>query len=465
MLAERIARFGRITDAPATFALIGAHVIDPAGGSSSVRDVAVVDGRIAALDQLPPEARRIEAHGLVVAPSFVDLHTHLREPGATDAEDVASGTRAAARGGYGTVCAMPNTDPPLDEPARIAWVTARGADAAARVRVIAAATVGRRGEALTDMAALADAGAVAFSDDGAAIPSGGLARAGLGYLSGIGGLLIEHAEDATIAGGALMRAGPTATRLGLGGWPPSAERTIVERDIALAAETGCRLHLTHLSTAGAVAAVRRARADGVVVTCDVTPHHLAMTDRWVAGDRHLAWEADPEPAAAFEGSLDPAAAYDGRCRVNPPLPSREDALALLAALADGTIDAIATDHAPHAAHRKAVPFSEAAPGMIGLETALSLGLAAVDSGRLTLERLVEALAGAPAAIIGQRAGLDLGAEADLVAFDRAARWTVDASALASRSANTPLLGMSLPGVVRLTVAAGRVTWNDGLLPG
>src|SRR5918996_1547004 len=263
---------------------------------------------------------------------------------------------------------MPNTDPPIDEPARVAWVAARGSDAAARVRVIAAATVGRRGEALTEMAALAEAGAVAFSDDGAAIPSAGLARSALAYLSGLGGLLIEHAEDATIAGGSLMRAGPTATRLGLAGWSPSAEGTIVERDIALAAETGARLHLAHLATAVGGGVVRRARAEGLHVTCDVTPHHLALTDRWVAGDRAFAWDAAAGDADAFEGSLDPAVAYDGRCRVNPPLASRGDALALLAGLADGTIDAIATDHAPHPDHRTNVPFSDAAPGMIGLET-------------------------------------------------------------------------------------------------
>ena len=461
MLSERVGRFGRLTDAPATFALLGARVIDPADGTDTIRDIGVVDGRIADVSQLPDDAQRLDASGLIVAPAFVDLHTHLREPGATEAEDVESGTRAAAHGGYATVCAMPNTDPALDEPARVAWVAARAHDdAAARVCVIAAVTVGRRGEALTDIAALQASGAVAFSDDGASVPSARLARSAFAYTAGLGATLIEHAEEPTLAAGTLMRAGPTATRLGLTGWPASAELTIVERDIALAAETGARLHLTHLSTAGAVDAVRRARERGVPVTCDVTPHHLAMTDRWVAGDRRFAWEQPSSAREAFEDGLDGERAYDTLCRVNPPLPSRADALALLAAVEDGTIDAVATDHAPHPPHLKSVPFADAAPGMIGLETALSIGLAAVGAGALTLPRLLAALSTGPARIIGQPSGLAAGLEAELVAFDPEARWTVESAAMASRSANTPLIGIELPGAVRLTLAAGRVTYRD-----
>jgi dihydroorotase len=228
--------------------------------------------------------------------------------------------------------------------------------------------------------------------------------------------------------------------------------TIVERDLALAAETGGRLHLTHLSTAASVDAVRRAKAAGVAVTCDVTPHHLALTDAWVAGERAFSWE---EPAAT--GALDPALAYRGETRVNPPLPSREDALALLAALADGTIDAIATDHAPHPPERTDVEFGEAAPGMIGLESALSIGLGAVEAGQLMLGRLIEALATAPARLIGEARSLEEGAVADLVAFDPTAHWMV--GDLESASRNTPLLGRELPGVVRLTVSAGRVTYE------
>jgi len=449
------ADFGGLAGAPATFLLAGVRVIDPNDGTDAVRDLGVVDGFIDDPAAVPPGAERIEATGLVAAPGFCDLHTHLREPGSEGAETIASGSRAAARGGFTTVCAMPNTEPPLDEPARVGWVLEQARDASCRVRVIGAVTRGRSGETLANLGAMAEAGAVAFSDDGAAIATPRLARAALGYLGGLGVPLIEHAEDASLAGGSVMRAGPTATRLGLSAWPPSAELTVVERDIALAAETGARLHLTHLSTAAALDAVRRARARGLPVTCDVTPHHIAMTDAWVAGSRRFAWDASD-----VDEALDADRAYDGYCRVNPPLASAADALALLAGVADGTVDAIATDHAPHPPERKLVPFDEAAPGMIGLETALSLGLAAVAAGFLGLATLVAALSIRPAEIIGERRSLAIGQAADLVVFDPAARWRVEPSALASASANTPLLGMELPGVVRLTVAEGRVTYRS-----
>jgi dihydroorotase len=358
---------------------------------------------------------------------------------------------------------MPNTDPALDEPARVEWVLARGRHAAARVRVIAAATRGRAGDELTDLAALAEAGAVAFSDDGTAVADARLARSLMAYLAPLGLLLVEHAEEPSLARGAVMRAGGAATRLGLAGWPASAELTIVERDIALAAETGARLHLTHLSTAAAIEAVRAAKARGLPVTCDVTPHHLAMTDAWVAGDRGFAWdEVAGTGADPFVTPLDEALAYDGSCRVNPPLATREDALALLAAVADGTVDAIATDHAPHPPEAKAVEFERAAPGMIGLETALSVGLAAVEAGRLTLPELVAALATRPAALIGEERTLRPGALAELTVVDPQARWRVGTDTLASSSTNTPLLDRELPGVVRLTLASGRITYRDGI---
>ena len=450
-----IGQFGSLTDAPASLLLAGVRLIDPNDGSDGVRDVAIVDGFIRDPALLPAGAERVDASGLVAAPGFCDLHTHLREPGDEAAETIASGARAAAHGGFTTVCAMPNTEPPLDEQARIGWVVERARDAACRVRVIGAVSVGRAGESLAELASMAGAGAVAFSDDGAAVPSPRLTRSAMTYLRGLGLPLIEHAEDASLAAGGVMRAGPTATRLGLAGWPPSAELTIVERDIALAAEMGARLHLTHLSTGAAVEAVRRARARGLPVTCDVTPHHLALTDAWVAGSRRFAWEDEPSDGA----SLDPDRAYDGRCRVNPPLASREDALAILAGLADGTVDAIATDHAPHPPQRKLVPFDDAAPGLIGLETALSLGLAAVSAGRLELATLVATLSIRPAEIIGERRSLASGQAADLVVFDPAASWRVEAGTLASTSANTPLLGMELPGVVRMTIADGRITYR------
>ena len=458
-----MSRFGSLADAPASFVLAGARLVDPSSGTDEVGDLAVVDGQLAHARQAGPEVARVDASGLVAAPAFCDLHTHLRQPGGEDAETIESGTRAAARGGYSTVCAMPNTDPPLDEPARVAFIQSCARDAAARVRVIAAATLGRAGERMAPLAELAELGVAGFSDDGAAIESPRLARAVLSYLAPLDLPLIEHAEDPSLADGSLMRAGPFATQLGLAGWPPSAELTIVERDLALAAETGARLHLTHLSTPGAVEAVRRARQAGVRVTCDVTPHHLAMTDGWVAGDRHFAWDADRGPAEG-SGALDPTLAYDGRCRVNPPLPSREDALALLAAVADGSVDAISTDHAPHPPQRKLVEFASAAPGMIGLETALGLGLLAVAAGRLDIVGLVAAMSTRPAQLIGERRSLAGSGPADLVVFDPVARWRVEGESLASRSANTPLIGMELPGVVRLTVSGGRITYLDGLAP-
>jgi dihydroorotase len=441
-------RSGRLTDPPASFVIVGARVIDPSGGTDSVRDLAVRDGRV--VGDAAGIADRIDASGLIVTPGFCDLHTHLREPG-TEGETIESGTRAAARGGYTTVCAMPNTDPAPDSPGRVRRLLERADATACRVRVIAPATHGRAGERAADLEGLAGAGAAGASDDGAAVPTEAPARDILERLARLDLPLIEHAEDPGLASGSVMRAGPTATRLGLPGWPPEAELRVVERDIALAEATGARVHLTHLSTAGSVDAVRRAKARGVRVTCDVTPHHLSMTDAWVAGSRRYAWE-EPDDGAVER-------AFDGTTRVNPPLASRDDALALLDALADGTVDAIATDHAPHPAHRKLVPFADAAPGLIGLETALALGLAAVEAGRISLARLVAALTSGPAAVIGEQRGLAVGSTADLVVFDPDAGWRVEASALASASSNTPLLGMELPGVVRMTVVEGRVTYR------
>jgi len=446
-------RFGALTDPPASFVLGGVRVLGP-DDEDRVMDLAVVDGLLRDAADAPPGVRRISAAGLVATTGLCDLHAHLREPGGEAAETIASGARAAAHGGFTTVCAMPNTDPPPDTPDAVTRLLERGRDAASRVRVIGAATQGRAGVALAEIESMADAGAIAFSDDGAAVPTA-CAEELIARLAGRGPLLIEHAEDTELAAGSVMRAGQTATRLGLPGWPATAEVAVVERDIALARGSGGRVHLTHLSTAAGLAAVRAAKADGVRVTCDVSPHHLLMTDRWVAGSRAFAWD---EAAAGTAAPAGPAQAYDGACRVNPPLAGMEDALALLAGVEDGTVDAIATDHAPHPAERKNVEFAAAAPGMIGLETALSCGLAAVAAGRLSLRRLVAALSWTPASIIGEARTLRPGTPADLVVFDPAAEWRVEREALASRSTNTPLLGMSLPGTVLLTVADGRITY-------
>jgi dihydroorotase len=453
--------FGSLADAPASFRLSGVRIVDPGAGTDVIGDLAVVDGILTEPAQSPDSLPRLDGDGLFAIPALRDLHAHLRDPGDGRTETIESGTRAAAHGGYATICVMPNTDPPLDELARVALVQELARNAACRVRVVAAATRGREGERMTDVGELVPLRIAGVSDDGASVPSARLARGILAYLAPLELPLIEHAEDASLAAGTLMRAGAHATRLGLSGWPGSAEVSVVERDIGLADETGGWIHFTHLSTAGAVDAVRRAKERGTRVTCDVTPHHLALTDAWVAGDRAFSWD-EAFALDAFGSSLDPAVAYDSACRVNPPLPTRDDALALLAAVADGTVDAIATDHAPHPGERKAVEFAAAAPGMIGLETALSIGLAAVAAGRISLPRLVAAMASRPAALIGEERSLRPGQLADLAVVDPGATWRVERGSLASGSSNTPLLGRELPGVVRLTVASGRITYRDGL---
>jgi dihydroorotase len=455
-----MSRFGSLGDPAATFMIGGARVVDPSAVEDQIRDLAVVDGLVADPATLPSDASRIDGTGLVVAPGLCDLHAHLREPGLERAETIESGARAAAHGGFTTICAMPNTDPSLDDSERVRWVLDRAGGTACRVRIVAAATRGRAGEELTDVEELAKAGVAGVSDDGTAVGSESQVRALLARLAALGLPLIEHAEDPGLASGSVMRAGSTATRLGLAGWPANAELSIVERDIALAEATSGWVHFTHLSTAAALEVIRRAKDRGVRITCDVTPHHVALTDSWVAGWRGFSW--DDAAADPFRAPLDAELAYDAACRVNPPLASRDDALALLAGLADGSIDAIATDHAPHPREHKRVEFGVAAPGMIGLETALSLGLATVDAGKLDMVRLLEALSTQPASLIGEVRTLQPGSVADLVVFDPAARWRVEAAVLASGSSNTPLLGMELPGVVRMTVAGGRITYQDGV---
>ena len=283
--------YGRLSDVPASFILVGARVVDPSDGTDATRDLFVQEGVI--VEQAPVDGEVIDAGGLVVAPGFCDLHSHLREPGDSAAETIESGARAAARGGFTTICAMPNTDPPIDGADGVRRVAAAAEGAACRVRVIGASTIGREGSRAADLDGMANAGAIGFSDDGAAVPNE-MATEVARQVAALDATLFEHAEDAAIAAGGVMREGPVATRLGLPGWPAEAERTIVERDIGLAAETGARIHLTHLSTAGAIEAVRGAKARGLAVTCDVTPHHMALTDAWVAGSRQFAWE-EPGP--------------------------------------------------------------------------------------------------------------------------------------------------------------------------
>ena len=441
-------------------------LVDPAQDREGPGDIVVRDGRIEAVTWLEgSDAEGVEPTGVVVAPGFIDLHAHLREPGNEDAETVATGLAAAAHGGFTTVCAMPNTTPALDEPGVLAAVRGAAAAAGSPVELLAygAVTVGRHGETLAALGELADAGVAGFSDDGAPVRSSTLLRNALAYAGGLGLPVVDHAEDPTQTDGAEANDGVVATVLGLRGWPASAEETAVARDLAILADVvrdvpGARLHLTHLSTSGALDLVRRAKAAGLPLTCDVTPHHLALSDEWIAGARRFAWDAGTDGDPWRDGAIS-ASPYATSLRVNPPLRAPTDALACLAALVDGTADAIATDHAPHTDVDKMVEFGMAANGISGIETALGLVLLAVGVGHVTLARAIEALTVGPARIVGRDRGLTEGSPADLVVFDRADRWTVTAESLASKGKHSPLLGMDLPGRVLLTMAAGHVAYE------
>ena len=448
-----------------------AWLVDPAGGREGPGEIVVRDGLLEAVTWLDgDEADGIDDTGVVVAPGFIDLHAHLREPGNEDAETVASGLAAAAHGGFTTVCAMPNTTPVLDEPGVLARIRAAGAASGSPVELLAhgAVTVGRKGETLAALGELADAGVVGFSDDGAPISSVSILRSALAYAGALGLPVVDHPEEAGLTEGAEANDGFVATVLGLRGWPVAAEEMAVARDLAVLADVvrdvpSARLHLTHVSSAGALELIRRAKAAGLPVTCDVTPHHLALSDEWVAGARRWAWDASGDPWA---DDAMRAGAYDPSLRVNPPLRSPEDAAAVLAALVDGTADAVATDHAPHTEVDKAVEFGSAANGISGIETALGLLLAAVDAGHLPLARAIEALSTGPSKVLAGRSrrngsvGLVEGAPADLVVFDRSDGWLVTAESLVSRGKNSPLIGHDLPGRVLVTIAGGQVAFES-----
>jgi dihydroorotase len=455
-----------------------AWLVDPVGELEGPGEIVVRGGSLEAVTWLQgAEADGIGPGGVLVLPGFLDLHVHLREPGNEDAETVTSGLAAAAHGGFTTVCAMPNTTPAADEPGVLARVAAAAAASGSPVEMLAhgAVTVGRAGERLAALGELADAGVVGFSDDGSPVKSAVLLRNALLYAGMLGLPIVEHAEDAALTAGAEANEGLVATILGLKGWPAAAEVSAVERAIAIldsvrADAPGARLHLTHVSTAGALDAVRRAKAAGLGVTCDVTPHHLGFTDEWVAGARRWAWESLDGAGTARDPWADGALVahpYATACRVNPPLRGAVDAAACLASLADGTVDAVATDHAPHTAVDKETEFGLAASGISGVETAFGVLLAAVTAGRLPLARAVAALTVGPAAVLGARSGrrgaargLVEGAPADLVVVDAGDRWRVTAEALMSRGKNTPLLGRELPGRILLTVAQGRLAYRD-----
>ena len=422
----------------------GGTVVAPDG--TARLDVAVdrVAGTVVALAaslDAPRGALVLDAGGCLVGPGLVDLHTHLRQPGREEAETVETGARAAALGGYTAVVAMPNTEPPIDSAGVAREVLDLGRDCVAEVAVAGAITVGRAGTALAPMGELAALGVTLFTDDGAGVQDGALMRRALDYAKGLGVTLAQHCEDACLAAGGAMHEGSWSSRLGIPGMPAAAEEAMVARDIALARLTGAPVHFLHLSTAGSVELVRRAKAEGLAVTAEAAPHHMLLTHAAVAG-------------------------YDPVFKVNPPLRTDEDVVAVVAGLCDGTIDAVATDHAPHAPEAKDVPFDQAPPGMLGLQTALPI-VWEVLSPALGAERVFALMSAQPAAIArltvtdprvaghsAQGGPVEVGATANLCVFDPTASTTVEPGWLASRSRNTPYAGRTFTGAVRHTVLRG-----------
>ncbi|MEX1022382.1 MAG: dihydroorotase [Dehalococcoidia bacterium] len=435
-----------------TIAIHNGRVIDPALGRDGIADVVIVDGRIARVGpnegDAVIDAERIDAGGLVVAPGFVDLHTHLREPGQEHKETIATGTLAAARGGYTTVCAMPNTSPALDSRAAVESVL-READASAVVRVlpIGAITMGRKGAELTPQGELRNAGVVALSDDGDAVADPSLMRHALEYSTQFNLPVAQHCEDPSLVRDGQMHEGWVATRLGLRGRPASAEETMVARDIALAELVGAHLHICHVSSAGSVALIAAARERGARITAEVTPHHLTLTHEEVAfGDDYVRIR------------------YNTHAKVNPPLREETDLEALAIALRDGVIQAIATDHAPHASTDKDIEFDLASPGLTMLETAFGLSMRLVTQGKIDLPTLIERMTIGPVRAwrLDEQPGLEglgtlaPGALGDVALLDPTSAWTVDPAAFASKGKNTPLAGKTLTGRVVATITGGRL---------
>jgi dihydroorotase len=426
----------------------GGHLIDPSAGIDAARDLLLVDGRVAGVEapgKLNAAAKRdgaeiVEAAGRVVAPGLVDIHVHLREPGQGYKETIASGTAAAVAGGFTAVCAMPNTIPVNDSVETTRWMQSPERGAKARVFPIAAATRGSMGEALTEYGSLKAAGAVAVSDDGRPILGEAIMHQALAAAARAGIPVIQHAEDTRMTGGCSMNAGALAFRLGLRGMPAAAESNLVERDLRLLADlkdNRAHLHIAHLSTAAALDAVRKARRHGLHVTCEVTPHHLVLTESAI-GD------------------------YDTNAKMNPPLRSESDRRAMVEGLLDGSIDCIATDHAPHALHEKDQEFERAPNGITGLETALGLVMELLHrKHKVSLSRILTLLSTQPANLLNLRGrgSLAIGAFADVVVFDPKAEWTFQARMSKSKSKNTPFDGAAMLGRVNITISEGRVVYR------
>jgi dihydroorotase len=414
------------------------RVLNPATNIDAPMDVLLDGGRVAEVAEpgkISSDAEVFDAAGLIVAPGFIDIHAHLREPGQENSETIETGTRSAARGGFTAVCCMPNTKPVNDNASVTRFIMDRAkAGASARVWPIGAASVGSQGEAIAEIAAMKQAGIVAVSDDGKPIATAKLARQVMDYCKSLDIPVIEHAEDVSLAAGAVMREGVTSTRLGLAGMPAAAESVCVARDVQLAELTGARLHIAHLSARGSLDQVRWAKSRGLHVSCEVTPHHFTLIDEDVQ--------------------------YDSRFKMNPPLAAREDRDALLAGLADGTVDAIATDHAPHEPALKDVEFDRAPFGILGFETAIALSLEQlVHSRRISLMRMVELFTTGPARVLGMTRTLAAGEPADVTIFSTDHAWTYDVKNSPSKSRNSPFDRREFKGAPMATVVAGRVVWK------
>ncbi|HXW91069.1 MAG TPA: dihydroorotase [Terriglobales bacterium] len=427
---------------PRSLLIQGGQVLDPAAGVNAPMDVLLRDGRVA--EVAPPERIRsaaeeiFEARGLMVAPGFIDLHVHLREPGQSYKETIASGTAAAAAGGFTSVCSMPNTTPVVDSAEWVLWMRQPQRGAVVNVFPVAAATQASQGVALTEFRDLQQAGAVAVSDDGRPILEDGIMRDALRLAAGINLPVIQHAEDTRMTENGSMHESAACFRLGLRGMKAEAEASLVHRDVDLAQQfSGARLHIAHLSTAEALKVVRRAKRSQARISCEVTPHHFTLTDADVGE-------------------------YNTNCKMNPPLRSAADREALLVALADGTVDAIATDHAPHARHEKMVEFESAAFGITGLETALGLAITRLHGEqKVSLLRIVELFTAGPARVVNlrRRGTLAQGSWGDVTIFDAKRRWTFEAAKSRSKASNTPFDGWRLTGKVVATIVGGKLVYH------
>ncbi|BET58584.1 dihydroorotase [Geobacter sp. 60473] len=416
-------------------------MIDPSQGIDEVLDILVENGAVKELGKglaAPAGAGVVDAAGLIVTPGLIDMHVHLRDPGLEYKEDIVTGTRAAAAGGFTSVACMPNTKPVNDNKAVTSYIVAKAkAEGLVNVFPVGSITQGSKGEALAEMGDLKEAGCVAVSDDGRPVTSSELMRRALEYAKGMGIMVISHAEDLSLVGEGVMNEGFVSTELGLKGIPWAAEDAATAREVYLAEFTNSPLHIAHVSTRGSLRIIRNAKARGVKVTCETAPHYFSLTDDAVRG-------------------------YNTNAKMNPPLRTADDVAAIKEALKDGTIDAIATDHAPHHLDEKDVEFNVALNGIIGLETSLPLSLKLVEEGVLTLPALVEKMACNPAAILGiDRGTLRQGAVADITVIDPAAVWTVEAGALASKSKNSPFLGWEMKGAAAYTIVGGTVVYSRG----